>query len=434
MTDILFIFAKLTPEVGYRQGMHELLAPILWTVDYDSLAPESPLDSLPHLVLSSSYIEHDAWSLFAALMKAASAFYDFTPSVPLPVDRSSASTTSLTLHHHAPLGSPSANTSTVLVQPIVGTAIRIHDGLLKTVDIALWAKMERLKVEPQLYAIRWLRLLFGREFPILDTLTLWDGLFAADPSLRLMEDICMAMLLRIRDALLDSDYSGFLQLLLRYPAPSDGNHRIDLLLSQAIFIRDNVSADAGERCRAQNGEERATAGVASGGHADTDQRRRGGGVGHGKTMSASAGPGGMAGAAAAALLAEGGGIVGDIAKGVYGRAEALGINKALFGTFNEIRVRCFSSREGAMLIRVDDRSEASMRRISRLATDCRRSLLVRRGMSSFQGITSPSWRSSARRTLRWARRSISASGCSSDNGRRRGQRRRERAARDWRRG
>ena len=44
MTDILFIFAKLTPEVGYRQGMHELLAPILWTVDYDSLAPESPLD------------------------------------------------------------------------------------------------------------------------------------------------------------------------------------------------------------------------------------------------------------------------------------------------------------------------------------------------------------------------------------------------------
>ena len=35
MTDILFIFAKLTPEVGYRQGMHELLAPILWTVDYE---------------------------------------------------------------------------------------------------------------------------------------------------------------------------------------------------------------------------------------------------------------------------------------------------------------------------------------------------------------------------------------------------------------
>lgn len=357
MVDQLFILAKLSPEIGYRQGMHELLAPILWTVDYDSLAPTSSLDSLPHLVLSSSYIEHDTWSLFAELTKAASPFYDFTPSVPLPVDRSSASTTSLTLHHHAPLGSPFSNTSTVLVQPIVGTAIRIHDGLLKTVDVALWARMEQLKVEPQLYAIRWLRLLFGREFPILDTLALWDGLFAADPSLRLMEDICIAMLLRIRDALLDSDYSGFLQLLLRYPAPSDGNHRIDLLLSQATFIRDNVSADAGERCRAQNVDERATAGVASGGHVDTDQRRR---RGHGKTISASAGPGGMAGAAAAALLAEGGGIVGDIAKGVYGRAEALGINKAFFGTFNEIRVSRlrFAWERRAMLMRFRDCSEA----------------------------------------------------------------------------
>ena len=48
---------------------------------------------------------------------------------------------------------------------------------------------------------------------------------------------------------------------------------------------------------------------------------------------------GQAGSTAAALLAEGGGFVGEIAKGVYDRAEALGINKAFFGTFNDIRVR-----------------------------------------------------------------------------------------------
>ncbi|KAL8279810.1 hypothetical protein RQP46_007660 [Phenoliferia psychrophenolica] len=334
MTDLLFILCKLSPEIGYRQGMHELLAPLLWAVDFDSLVPSGALDSLPHLVLARDYVEHDTWSLFSALMKTARTLYDHTPSVPLPVDRAAASsTTSLTLAHAA-----GTSSTIVLVQPIVGTAIRIHDKLLQTIDPLLWAKMEKLRVEPQLYAIRWLRLVFGREFPIVDTLQLWDGLFAEDTSLRLMEYICIAMLLRIRDALLASDYSGFLQLLLRYPSPPDGNNRIPLLLQQAILLRDNVSEQAGERCREQNAALGATAGVASGDDRDDDddRDRRGSGRRGSNRQSVVASPQPQMGAAAA-LLAEGGGFVGDIAKGVYGRAEAMGINKAIFGTFNDYR-------------------------------------------------------------------------------------------------
>jgi TBC1 domain family member 5 len=338
MVDLLFIWSKLTPEIGYRQGMHELLAPLLWTVDFDSL-PSSPdsADSLAHLVLSRDHVEHDTWQLFSALMKSAKTFYDFTPSVPLAVDKSSpsASTTSLTLSHSKGLHSQALNSSSsVLVQPIVGTAIRIHDSLLKTIDHELWAKMEELGVEPQLYGIRWLRLLFSREFPIDDALALWDGLFAEDSSLRLMEHICIAMLLRIRDALLQADYSEFLQLLLRYPILPDGTHRISLILQQAIYLRDNVSADAGERCRAQNVQVGAIAGGDIVRGQDTARRRPSsqmGRAGHHKSSSMS--PATQVGG----FLAEGG-FVGDLAKGVYGRAEALGINKALFGTFNEIKV------------------------------------------------------------------------------------------------
>lgn len=75
MTDLLFIFCKLAPEIGYRQGMHELLAPLLWVVDFDSLVPSPSLDSLPHLVLARDYVEHDTWSLFSALMKTARTLY-----------------------------------------------------------------------------------------------------------------------------------------------------------------------------------------------------------------------------------------------------------------------------------------------------------------------------------------------------------------------
>lgn len=45
---------------------------------------------------------------------------------------------------------------------------------------------------------RWIRLLFGREFPFEDLLALWDKLFAEDPDLELIDMICVSMLLRIR--------------------------------------------------------------------------------------------------------------------------------------------------------------------------------------------------------------------------------------------
>lgn len=36
MLDILFCYAKENPDVGYRQGMHELLAPILFVLHAES--------------------------------------------------------------------------------------------------------------------------------------------------------------------------------------------------------------------------------------------------------------------------------------------------------------------------------------------------------------------------------------------------------------
>lgn len=45
---------------------------------------------------------------------------------------------------------------------------------------------------------RWIRLLFGREFPFEELLTMWDTLFAEDPGLDLVDMVCVAMLLRIR--------------------------------------------------------------------------------------------------------------------------------------------------------------------------------------------------------------------------------------------
>lgn len=40
LTDILFIYCKLNQDVSYRQGMHELLAPLYWVVATESVKAE----------------------------------------------------------------------------------------------------------------------------------------------------------------------------------------------------------------------------------------------------------------------------------------------------------------------------------------------------------------------------------------------------------
>jgi hypothetical protein len=46
---------------------------------------------------------------------------------------------------------------------------------------------------------RWLRLIFTRELPFHLASRLWDGIFAEDPGLGIIDFICVAMLLLVRN-------------------------------------------------------------------------------------------------------------------------------------------------------------------------------------------------------------------------------------------
>ncbi|XP_022417497.2 TBC1 domain family member 5, partial [Delphinapterus leucas] len=81
---------------------------------------------------------------------------------------------------------------------------------------------------------RWVRLLFGREFPLQDLLVVWDALFADGLSLSLVDYIFIAMLLYIRDALISSNYQTCLGLLMHYPLIGD----VHSLILKALFLRD----------------------------------------------------------------------------------------------------------------------------------------------------------------------------------------------------
>lgn len=320
LTNLLFIYTKLNEQTGYRQGMHELLAPLLWSVDFDSVGPSDDSSSLPHLVLGREWVEHDAWGLFSALMKSAQVYYDHQPSSTISPKPQSA---------FPPPSVIPAGVSAGLVQPIVSIASHLQ-SLLSVVDPPLSAAFTNLDVEPQLYAIRWLRLIFSREFPLPDTLLLWDALFARDPSLHLTTHISLALLLRIRGALIPAakeGYGEFLQILLRYPPSPDGHFHTSLLVRQAIHLRDNLSTSGAEHVIRQNIE----LGVAVGEELPMDEAL---------DLRSPTARGAHRRAASVALPTQGLGFaLGGLAKGVYGRAEAMGITGAVTGAFNEIKVR-----------------------------------------------------------------------------------------------
>ncbi|KIW25154.1 hypothetical protein, variant [Cladophialophora immunda] len=220
LLDILFIYAKLNPDIGYRQGMHELLAPIIWVVHQDAVdltaVPEGDkkaegMDFMIE-VLDGKFVEHDSFNLFCALMQTAKAFYE------VGENRDSS--------------------------PIIARSKRIHDDILSAVDPELALHLHVLGILPQIYSIRWIRLLFGREFDFKDVLKVWDVLFAENLRSDIVDLTCVAMLLRSRWSLIEADYTAAITALTHYTLPNSTEDPRSLV-RDAVFLDKNRDSEAG---------------------------------------------------------------------------------------------------------------------------------------------------------------------------------------------
>ncbi|KAK7281167.1 hypothetical protein RIF29_08908 [Crotalaria pallida] len=281
---ILLLWCLRHPECGYRQGMHELLAPLLYVLQVDLerlskvrkcyedhftdrfdglLSQENDLsysfdfrksldlvddetgshgnamkvNSLDELdpeiqtivllcdaygaegelgiVLSEKFMEHDAYCMFDALLTNGSvAMADFFSSSPVPGSHTGLS-------------------------PVIEASNALYH-LLSLVDSSLHSHLLDLEIEPQYFSLRWLRVLFGREFALDNLLIIWDEIFMSDNSkleksadddmewgFRILHSprgafilaIAVAMLLHLRSSLLATENpTKCLQRLLNFPA------------------------------------------------------------------------------------------------------------------------------------------------------------------------------------------------------------------------
>jgi len=125
----------------YRQGMHEMLAPLLWVVEQDAIdygtgvrESSTEADIQMEQVLDQSYIEHDAFTLLSLVMRSAKSFYELAE----PGKRLNSSS--------IVSGTPREETS-----PIVERSKRIHEVYLATLDPDLAKHLTDIEVLPQIF-------------------------------------------------------------------------------------------------------------------------------------------------------------------------------------------------------------------------------------------------------------------------------------------
>lgn len=306
---ILLMWCLQHPEYGYRQGMHELLAPLVYVlqVDVDKLSQVRKLhedcfnddfDGVPFpdtdmvfsykprkdpkwnsgadnendsesaskvntldeldldtkeiillsdpygaegelgIVLSERFMEHDAYAMIDGLMDGGGGVVRM-----------------------AEFFSPSSVGSSSSLPPAIEASSALYH-LLSVVEPSLHSHFIELKVEPQWFALRWLRVLFGREFCLNDLLVVWDKVFACCNNMLLSSDqeysfriLCSArgafiaamavsMLLHVRSSLLATEVDvSCLQRLLNYPTNVDVQKLIEKAKSlQSIAIDANASS------------------------------------------------------------------------------------------------------------------------------------------------------------------------------------------------
>ncbi|KAG1326873.1 TBC1 domain family member 5 [Cocos nucifera] len=196
------------------------------------------------VILSEKFMEHDAHCMFDAVMSGdhgVVAMADFFST------------------------SPAVGSGTELPPVVEASSTFYH--LLHIVDSSLHNHLVELGVEPQYFALRWLRVLFGREFSLKDLLAIWDEIFyspnhvcpsdiANDEDFNLsllcsprgafISAMAVSMLLHLRSSLLATEHATTcLQRLLNFPKDISVKKLIEKAKSlRTLAFETNVSSSS----------------------------------------------------------------------------------------------------------------------------------------------------------------------------------------------
>ncbi|KAF8821079.1 TBC domain-containing protein [Cardiosporidium cionae] len=251
----LYIWSKQNPKISYKQGMNELLGMFV-LICYRDRYIGRKADSVCGNLCSVDDIEADAYTLFARLMDLGMKDMFITPDA----------SKDLAKLRNDPLDLASANptlyfegSQLAVSSPILRLSFHIFNEVLQHVEPQLYQHLRSLNLEPQLYLLRWIRLLFSREFHLDDSISIWDALLAdlydrthQNSTLNqsrkglnldlvkyfpLVVYFSIAMMKFIKLDLLKSDFGGCLSRLLNFPPVES----VTALIQLALKVRSDTS-------------------------------------------------------------------------------------------------------------------------------------------------------------------------------------------------
>ena len=214
MTDILLLWSIASPcgkRLSYRQGVHEILAPMIFVLKQDhatyscmkelyaksnvSNSDDSNLTwpSDIDILLDPKHIEADSFLMLCRLMFFVEPWYgtnqlfkqlqNQTADHNYQQESENELENSTVPNSIAALldGRMSRSEEEFSKEHIDVKLERIHNSTLRILDFELYQHLKVNDIIPQVYGIRWLRLLFGREFNHEDSLAVWDFIFSFFP-------------------------------------------------------------------------------------------------------------------------------------------------------------------------------------------------------------------------------------------------------------
>ena len=196
---ILFLYAKLN--CGYVQGMNEIVAPLYYTFYQDPA--------------EGHFVEADAFFALTAVMQEQRDIFCAT------LDTSS-----------------------------VGMMGRLEKltRLIEREDPAVAAHLRKIGVKVEFFALRWIMLLFAQEYDMQSVQVLWDSVFSdqtpvariSSGQCMLVHYICVAMIRKVREAILAGDFADVMKSLQRFP-PFEAR---DVLVAAMKLRRGYVKSDS----------------------------------------------------------------------------------------------------------------------------------------------------------------------------------------------
>ncbi|TDH65608.1 hypothetical protein CCR75_003922 [Bremia lactucae] len=175
LRQVLFVWCRLHPDVAYRQGMHDVVAVVLYAFlnfKQEEQIKDDQVKKLP------KHTEADTFLVFEAIMLFLKPFYEIVKTRQDSVSNNDSSRlfTSFTLKENDS-GKIQSGQEAEEKQPALQQLCQhVQYELLQEKDPQLFYHLQNLEIVPETYCLRWIRLLFAREYALKELLWIWDAM------------------------------------------------------------------------------------------------------------------------------------------------------------------------------------------------------------------------------------------------------------------